>query len=124
MEQKPNVLVVDDNPAVRLNLRKLFESDGFHGCIEAENGREAIRLAREHQPSLITLDLSMPGMTGLQVVPVIREFLPDTPIILVTLYGEELKFLDLKALGVSAVFPKSAPLNDLLHMAHKLVGLK
>lgn len=122
MKQNLKVLIVDDNTGMREHLRRLFESDGFPVTIEAENGPEAIRLAREHQPNLITLDVSMPGMTGLQVAPLIREFLASTPIILVTLYGDELKFLDLKALGISAIFSKRHPLDQLLDIAHKLVA--
>ena len=119
-----NVMVVDDNALMRLNLRKLFESDGFHASVaEATNGPDAIRLARELKPNLITLDFSMPGMSGFQAAPFLREILPDTPIILVTLYGDMLKHLDLKAHGISSVFLKTDPLDNLLRKAFELVGI-
>jgi CheY-like chemotaxis protein len=55
-------------------MRGLFETDGFCSCIEAENGETGIRMAREHPPDLIILDLLMPGMTEIQVAPILQNF--------------------------------------------------
>ena len=118
-----NVLVVDDNAIIRSLVRERFESDGFESCLEAENGDDAIRLAREHRPSLIILDFAMPGMTGIEAAPLLREVLPDTPIILFTLYGDTVKHMDLKALGISATFSKTDSLTKLLSKAHELTGI-
>lgn len=118
-----NVLLVDDNAIIRRLVRAKFESDGFDSCIEAENGDDGIRLAREHQPSLIVLDFAMPGMTGIEVAAILRGFLPDTPIILFTLYGDTVKHMDLRALGISATFSKTDSLTKLLRIAHELVGI-
>ena len=67
--QKPDigvtVLVVDDNSAIRKMLATAFLSDGFTTCTEAENGKEAIELAKQNKPDVIVLDLSMPVMNGL-----------------------------------------------------------
>ena len=61
-----NVLIVDDNPAVRRALRALFESDtAFDVCGEAENGREGLEKAIQLRPDLVVIDLSMPVMNGL-----------------------------------------------------------
>jgi CheY-like chemotaxis protein len=122
-ETTKNVLVVDDNAIIRRLVRTKFESDGFDSCIEAENGDDAIRLAREHRPSLIILDFAMPGMTGIEVSPILKELLPDTPIILFTLYGDAVKSIDLNALGISATFSKTDSLTELLRKAHELVGI-
>ena len=118
------MLVVDDNAIIRSLVRAKFESDGFEACLEAENGDDAIRLAREHRPSLIILDLAMPGMTGIEAAPLLREVLPDTPIILFTFYGDTVKHMNLKALGISATFSKTDSLTKLVRKAHELVGIK
>jgi CheY-like chemotaxis protein len=122
LKQTKTVLLVDDNAHIRRIVRAKFESDGFDSCFEAENGEDAIRLAREHKPSLIILDFAMPGMTGVQVAPILREFLPDTPIILFTLYADEVKHMNLNELGITASFSKSDSLANLLIKAHELVG--
>jgi CheY-like chemotaxis protein len=68
--KKPGIrktaLVADDNAAIRTMLASAFLSDGFKTCIEAENGREAIDIAKQNKPGVIVLDLSMPVMNGLQ----------------------------------------------------------
>jgi two-component system chemotaxis response regulator CheY len=59
------VLVVDDKVTIRKTLAAAFLSDGFKTCAEAENGKEAIEVAKQIKPDVITLDLSMPVMNGL-----------------------------------------------------------
>ena len=59
------VLIVDDSPAQLLNLSTLIESWG-HCAISAENGDEALQIAREEKPDVILMDVVMPGMSGFQ----------------------------------------------------------
>jgi two-component system autoinducer 1 sensor kinase/phosphatase LuxN len=68
-------------------LQPAFLSDGFKTCIEAENGKEAIGVAKQNKPDVIVLDLSMPVMNGLQSAPELRKVLPQTPIILLLYTG-------------------------------------
>jgi CheY-like chemotaxis protein len=74
------VLVVDDSEVLRKAIEKAFLSDGFKTCVEAENGQEAIEVAKECQPDLIILDLSMPVMNGLQAAPILRGMFPKVPL--------------------------------------------
>jgi CheY-like chemotaxis protein len=124
--QKPGigktVLVVDDNAAIRKMLALAFLSDGFKTCIEAENGKEAIEAARQSRPELIVLDLSMPVMNGLQSAPELRKLLPQTPIILFTLYGLNLSQAEASKSGISLVLEKTVPLATLIETAHHLMG--
>jgi CheY-like chemotaxis protein len=79
------ILVVDDDTLIRGLLRALLEPKG-HKIIEAENGDNAVELARSDIPDLIILDMNMPGMTGWETIPVIRSH-PNTkgiPIIALT----------------------------------------
>jgi two-component system chemotaxis response regulator CheY len=66
------VLVVDDNAAIRKMLASAFLSDGFKTCAEAENGKEAVELAKQIKPDVITLDLSMPVMNGIRAASELR----------------------------------------------------
>ena len=101
------VLVADDSPLIRERLCGLFQASGFKVCAEAKNGFEAIEQAGNEQPDLIVLDLSMPVLNGLQAARSIRRKLPDTPIILFTLYAEAVTPQDAEAAGVNAVISKS-----------------
>jgi len=116
------VLVVDDSPAIRKRLAAAFLSDGFKTCAEAKDGREAIELAQQINPDVITLDLSMPRMNGLEAAFELRKIFPNTPIILFTLYGETLSKTDVSKSGVSLVLSKTDPLSTLIDKAHELMG--
>jgi CheY-like chemotaxis protein len=116
------VLVVDDSPAIRKRLAAAFLSDGFKTCAEAKDGREAIELAHQINPDVITLDLSMPRMNGLEAASELRKIFPNTPIILFTLYGETLSKTDVSKSGVSLVLSKTDPLSTLIDKAHELMG--
>ncbi|MYL24447.1 chemotaxis-specific protein-glutamate methyltransferase CheB [Halomonas alkaliantarctica] len=65
------VLVVDDSATARALLRELLEQGGMAVVAEARNGEEAVELVREHRPDLVTMDLHMPVMSGLQAIEAI-----------------------------------------------------
>jgi two-component system chemotaxis response regulator CheY len=116
------VLVVDDNAAIRKMLAAAFLSDGFKTCGEAENGKEAVELAKQIKPDVITLDLSMPVMNGITAASELRRIFPTTPIILFTLYGDSVSKAAASEAGVSLVLQKTVPLSELIDDAHKLMG--
>ena len=114
-------LVVDDNTVVRKILASAFLSSGFETCGEAENGREAIEVAKRINPDVITLDLSMPVMNGLQAAAELRKIFPKTPIILFTLYADSLSEKDATKAGVDLVVLKTTPLSTLIEKAIELM---
>jgi two-component system chemotaxis response regulator CheY len=116
------VLIVDDNAAIRKMMAAAFLSDGFRLCLEAENGKEGIELAKRVKPDVITLDLSMPVMNGLKAAPQLRRLFPKAPIILFTLYADSVLKADASRAGVSLVLLKTVPLPTLVEKAHELMG--
>lgn len=83
------VLLADDAEDIRLLLRlTLATTDGFDVVGEAANGVEAIELARDLQPDVILLDLSMPVMDGLQAIPEILEASPETKVVVLSGFDE------------------------------------
>jgi CheY-like chemotaxis protein len=116
------VLVVDDNPAIRRLIATAFLSDGFKTCAEAENGKEGIEVAKRVKPDVITLDLSMPVMNGLEAAPLLRKLFPKTPIILFTLYADSVPEADASRADVNLVLLKTEPLSTVVEKAHELVG--
>jgi DNA-binding NarL/FixJ family response regulator len=115
------ILLVDDNAVVRSFLRKIFESQSdFEISGEAENGREAVDKAGTLKPDLIILDLTMPVMTGLDAAPLLKQLLPDTPIILFTQHeGSEVE-RQAQAVGIDTVVSKTKAVSDLVSKAHAL----
>lgn len=65
-------LVVDDHPFIRASVKMLLKQEGFGDVHEADNGVDAVQMAREHEPDLIILDIAMPRMDGMEVISRIR----------------------------------------------------
>ena len=117
------VLLVDDNAVVRSFVRKLFESQSdFEISGEAENGRDALEKAEKLKPDLIILDLIMPVMTGLDAAPLLKQLLPNTPIILFTQQeGSEVERLA-RAAGIDTVVSKIQAASELVLKAQALLA--
>ena len=79
------VLLVDDTPEIRFVLRALLGDVQTLDVIgEAKNGREAIRLAEQHQPDVVVLDVAMPIMDGFEALPHITTVAPDSTVVMYT----------------------------------------
>ena len=85
METSQKILVIDDEPDVVSYLSAFLEDEGFD-VLEAGNGPDGLTLAREQTPDLITLDITMPGMSGIEVLTTLRrdERLGRIPVIIIT----------------------------------------
>jgi CheY-like chemotaxis protein len=115
------VLVADDSEVLRKTIERAFLSDGFKTCVEAENGQEAIEVAKKCQPDLIILDLSMPVMNGLQAAPVLRRMFPKIPIFLFSFYADVMDEHLAAMAGISLVISKDTPLSEVVNKAHELI---
>lgn len=83
------VLIVDDAIFMRTVLRKMLEEDGYEVVGEAGNGKDAIKLAKEHQPDVVTLDITMPEMDGVTALPEIIKNAPETKVIMCSAMGQQ-----------------------------------
>ena len=107
------ILVVDDNAGVRTLAREYLTAEGFR-VIVAENGRQALFVARDEKPDLILLDIMMPEMGGYDFIRVYRKEAKTTPIILLTARLEETdKVLGLE-LGADDYVTKPFGMRELL----------
>ena len=104
-----SILIVDDHPLTRSALAALLSQHGFSVVGEAADGESAIALARELAPDLILLDLSMPGMNGLQALPQLREAAPDAEVVVLTASGTEDNLLGAIRGGAAGYLLKSEP---------------
>jgi DNA-binding NarL/FixJ family response regulator len=83
------VLLADDHSIVRAGLRRIVEESGDMEVVaEASDGREAIRLIQEAAPDVAVIDISMPGLDGLEVVNQLRIRAPHLPILILTMHEE------------------------------------
>jgi DNA-binding NarL/FixJ family response regulator len=81
------ILIVDDNPAVRRYLRAILEQqESWHVSAEARTGAEALQAVLHCPPDLVVLDYQMPDLNGVDVAKQIFEMFPKIPILMVTLH--------------------------------------
>jgi DNA-binding NarL/FixJ family response regulator len=104
-----SVLIVDDHPLTREALGALLTQHGFSVVGQASDGEEAIGTARRLQPRLVLLDLSMPGLSGLEALPRLREAAPGCEVVVLTASGTEENLLSAIRGGAAGYLLKSEP---------------
>jgi DNA-binding NarL/FixJ family response regulator len=118
------ILIVDDSPQIRRMVRSWLESENrFRVCGEACDGREGIAKALNLKPDLIVLDLSMPGMNGLETASTLQKALPGVPIILLTLYADSELVQQARGVGVASVLSKLDHMTVLCDEVESLVAV-
>jgi len=104
------ILIVDDEENIRLMFKEEFEDEGYEVEV-AWNGEEGLAKLFEFQPDLITLDIKMPVLDGIETLRLIRELTSELPVILVSAYGELLQ--DLSTWAADAYVVKCADVSEL-----------
>src|SRR5512146_2901646 len=109
-EKPVTIVVADDHGVVRAGLRLLLEAEqGFEVVAEAEDVPSAQRYVRARRPSVLVLDLNMPGGSSLAAIPTLREEIPETQIVVLTMQDDPAFAREaLKAGAVGFVLKRSA----------------
>ena len=89
MSMAIKVLVVDDAAFMRMMLSKILTDNGYAVVGEAANGAEAVEKYEELQPDIVTMDITMPGVTGVEAVQKIMKKHPEAKIIMVSAMGQQ-----------------------------------
>lgn len=112
MQGKPKILVVDDEPQITRVLRTSLSSQGYEVII-ANEAEAALRAFQDQKPDLIITDLSMPGMTGIELTENIRDF-SQVPIIVLSVRGEDKNKVEALDKGADDYVTKPFSINELL----------
>src|SRR3954447_2484192 len=111
----PTIVVVDDAPEVRAVLRTFFRFSGALDVVgEGADGADAVELAGLHRPSLMLLDVSMPGMDGLEALTLVRRASPETRVVMYSGFDEAGLATRTAQLGASAFIQKAGSFDDLV----------
>jgi two-component system response regulator NreC len=109
------VLLADDHAIVRRGLRSLLESDPTLTVVaEAGDGMEALRLAEQHRPDVVILDVAMPMMNGIEVAARVQKLDPAARVLILSMHADEAYILRALAAGARAYLLKDATDEDLL----------
>jgi two-component system response regulator (stage 0 sporulation protein F) len=114
------IMVVDDEENIRFLYKEELEDEGFSVEL-AKNGEEALEKLPDFKPDLITLDIKMPGINGIEVLKRIRERDRELPIVLCSAYGEYKQ--DFTTWASDAYVVKCADLTELKTTIRRLLGL-
>ena len=114
------ILVVDDEENIRLLFKEELEDEGFQVDL-ARNGEEALKKVSLFKPDLVTLDIKMPGIDGIETLKRIRETERQLPVVLCSAYGEYKQ--DFSTWASDAYVVKCADLTELKDTIRRLLGL-
>jgi DNA-binding NarL/FixJ family response regulator len=119
----PHILIVEDHHGVRQSLREWLElSFPHYQLLEAKNGEDAITVAQTMFPRLVIMDIGLPGMSGIEAAQGIKAAVPETRVVMLTIYDDEAHRSDAAAAGVSAYVPKRKVQTELLPVLTRLLA--
>jgi len=117
------ILIADDSKVFRRAVRSYLIQQKFEVCGEAIDGTDALEKAAELAPALITLDLRMPNMNGVEAASVLKGRMPDVRIVLLTMHDEVVGYKALmSAIGVDAAIAKTDCFNSLAECVRGLLS--
>jgi len=119
----PRVLIVDDHAFIRRGVETILESSPeWQVCGEASNGNDAIRLANQLSPEVVLMDVTMPGMNGLEATRIIRKEHPDVKVILLTLHESSEVLRSGFRAGASGYLLKADAEEELMKALRVVIG--
>lgn len=101
-----NILIVDDSKTSRKMLRNILEENGHVVVDEAVDGEDGVKKFMEHKPDLVTLDITMPRIDGIEALSMIKAVNPAAKVIMLTAAGQKNKMIDCIKLGADEFLTK------------------
>ena len=120
MRSKWSILIVDDEFGVRESLRMILKS--YYDMYTAADGEEALRIIKERKIHLITLDLNMPKLSGIDTLREIRRIDGEVPIIIITGYGTQQDQKEALLYGVRAFISKPFNIREIITVIDGKLG--
>jgi two-component system, NarL family, response regulator NreC len=109
------LMLVDDHDLVRTSLKAFLDAQaGMLVVAEASNGQDALRLAQESQPNVTIMDITMPGVDGLETTRRMRAACPECKVLALTVHSDKQYFFEMLSAGAAGYVTKDAAAEDLL----------
>jgi two-component system, NarL family, response regulator NreC len=119
--KKIRLMLVDDHEVVRVGLKNFLQTqEDFDVVAEASNGEEAVSRAMATHPDVILMDITMPGMDGLEATRRLRILCPKCLILALTVHDDKQYFMQMLAAGASGYITKQAAGDDLIAAIHAI----
>jgi|WetSurMetagenome_2_1015567.scaffolds.fasta_scaffold00449_2 putative two-component system response regulator len=111
--EKQNILIVDDEDLIRRSLNRKLSKVGY-SCDEASSAEDALRHLKTRQADLVILDVKMPGKTGIEILPEIKQNYPDTAVVMVTAVNDPQTIVTSMKNGAHDYITKPFELNEVV----------
>lgn len=115
------VLVIDDSPFIFKAVKRALEPHGFEVVDNAANGKIGIEMVQKYSPDLITLDVTMPVMDGIETAKVLVKEYPQVKIIMLSAMGDDVLMQEAKEIGVHHFLSKPFKADELLAAVNTLL---
>jgi two-component system response regulator NreC len=119
--KKIRLMLVDDHEVVRVGLKNFLQTqEDFEVVAEASNGEEAVTRAMTARPDVILMDITMPGVDGLEATRRLRVLCPECLVLALTVHDDKQYFMQMLAAGASGYITKQAAGDDLIAAIHAI----
>lgn len=116
------ILIVDDAAFMRMMIKDILTKNGYEVVAEAANGLQAVELYKAHQPDLVTMDITMPEMDGIEAVKQIKAVNPAAKVIMCSAMGQQSMVMDAIKAGANDFIVKPFQADRVLEAVKKIVG--
>jgi two-component system, NarL family, response regulator NreC len=117
------LMLVDDHDVVRTGLRSYLETQpGMRVVAEARNGEEALKIVTNVRPQIVLMDITMPGMDGLEATRRLKAKVPECLVLALTVHEDKQYFMEMLAAGASGYLTKQAAADELVAAIHAVAG--
>jgi two-component system chemotaxis response regulator CheY len=116
------VLIVDDATFMRMMVKDILEKNGYQVVGEAPNGIKAVELYKSEKPDVVTMDITMPEMDGIEAVKAIKAFDPAAKIVMCSAMGQQSMVMDAIRAGAKDFIVKPFQADRVLEAIKKVVG--
>ena len=116
------ILIVDDAAFMRMMVKDILVKNGYEVIGEAKNGMEAVELYKKERPDVVTMDITMPVMDGIQAVKQIKAFDPTAKIIMCSAVGQQGMVMDAIKAGARDFIVKPFQTDRVLGAIKKVIG--
>ncbi len=117
-----NVLIVDDAAFMRMMIKDILSKNGYNVVGEAENGKIAVDKFKELNPDLVTMDITMPEMDGLEALKAIKATNPGATVIMCSAMGQQAMVIEAIQAGAKDFIVKPFQADRVLEAVKKAIG--
>lgn len=114
------ILIVDDSRTSRKMLRNILESNGHEIIDEAVNGQEGVQKFQALKPDVVTLDITMPVVDGVEALKMIKALDPESKVVMVTAAGQKNKMIECIKAGANEFLAKPFEQQEIVDVINKM----